>query len=338
MNKRYEGLMRKFGVVAVGRGKKMTGGKTTDENAFVCSVKKKLPRKYLKSDQLIPSEYQGTSTDVIETGEISIPRPRPSLRTSDSIEDPTNRFRPAPGGVSVGHFAITAGTLGCWVKDRNDRWVILSNNHVLANSNDANLGDDILQPGPHDGGGSSDVIATLQNFAIINFGSGDLPSDCNIAKKWVKFSNWLSKITGSKTRIPPPTRKFSTENLIDAAIATPIREEDVKAEILEIGKISNKISPAYLGMEVQKFGRTTGYNTGEVLQVDVAANVGYGNGKVAVFTDQILMGPMSAGGDSGSLIVDMHGNPTGLLFAGSDEVTIANRIENVASMLEIHFA
>ncbi|MGH7457200.1 MAG: hypothetical protein ACRENG_37975, partial [bacterium] len=34
----------------------------------------------------------------------------------------------------------------------------------------------------------------------------------------------------------------------------------------------------------------------------------------------------SAGGDSGSLVVDLSGNPVGLLFAGGSNTTIANPI------------
>lgn len=66
------------------------------------------------------------------------------------------RMRPAPGGISVGHYRITAGTLGCLATGlsapRNSRLMILSNNHVLANSNNAAYGDCICQPGPYDGG------------------------------------------------------------------------------------------------------------------------------------------------------------------------------------------
>ncbi|MBZ4322609.1 hypothetical protein [Streptomyces huiliensis] len=44
------------------------------------------------------------------------------------------RIRPAPGGVSVGHYRITAGTLGCLAvgrsAPRNSRLLALSNNHV----------------------------------------------------------------------------------------------------------------------------------------------------------------------------------------------------------------
>lgn len=60
--------------------------------------------------------------------------------------------RPVPCGVSVGHPQITAGTLGCLVRNAKGQLFILSNNHVLSNSNSAQLGEPILQPAPSDGG------------------------------------------------------------------------------------------------------------------------------------------------------------------------------------------
>jgi hypothetical protein len=61
--------------------------------------------------------------------------------------------RPLRIGGSIGHFSITAGTLGCFVRSRDDGSVlILSNNHVLANENKAKIGDHILQPAVFDGG------------------------------------------------------------------------------------------------------------------------------------------------------------------------------------------
>jgi hypothetical protein len=79
------------------------------------------------------------------------------------------RARPLKIGVSVGHFKITAGTLGCFVRGldpRDDKGVmILSNNHVLANENRAKDGDAVLQPGCVDGGEDpADKIATLSRF------------------------------------------------------------------------------------------------------------------------------------------------------------------------------
>lgn len=99
------------------------------------------------------------------------------------------RMRPAPGGISVGHFRITAGTLGCLVRGRTarrvNRLMILSNNHVLANSNAAAIGDCVAQPGPIDGGRCpADQVAVLERFVPINFAGGANVVDCATAWAW----------------------------------------------------------------------------------------------------------------------------------------------------------
>jgi hypothetical protein len=82
---------------------------------------------------------------------------------------------------------------------------------------------------------------------------------------------------------------------------------------------------------VQKCGRTTGCNSGTVSAVNATVRVQYSSG-IATFVGQIVIdgshGPFSRAGDSGSLIVtgDAAANPVGLLFAGSNTVTIANPI------------
>jgi len=55
------------------------------------------------------------------------------------------------------------------VRDALGRVYILSNNHVLANSNGASIGDPEYQPGPFDGGTAADQIATLSDFQVISF-------------------------------------------------------------------------------------------------------------------------------------------------------------------------
>ena len=55
-----------------------------------------------------------------------------------------------PIGVSTGHPAITAGTIGARVTDGTNVFA-LSNNHIYANSNNAAIGDSALQPGSIDG-------------------------------------------------------------------------------------------------------------------------------------------------------------------------------------------
>src|SRR5438034_10144668 len=98
-----------------------------------------------------------------------------------AFSDPTKRQRPAPMGFSVGHPAIPAGTIGARVRDALGRVYILSNNHVLANSNGATIGDPEYQPGPFDGGTSADQIATLSDFQVINFTGGSNTIDAAIA-------------------------------------------------------------------------------------------------------------------------------------------------------------
>jgi hypothetical protein len=312
-------LLKRANVVATGIGFKETGGTKTDRLCIVCSVKEKIPPARLAEQEMVPAAVDSTPTDVIQTGAIR------------ALQAPTDRFRPAPGGISVGHVDITAGTLGCWVT-KNGRKVILSNNHVLANSNAAEIGDAILQPGPHDGGRfPQDHIANLTQFVPISFQGG--PSECQFANAVSSVFNLGCQLIGSNTRYKV-IKVQAEDNLVDAAIAAPLNAADVKDEILNIGPIQGTVS-GELGMAIKKSGRTTGFTTGEIQQVDVTANVQYGAGQVAVFTDQLLAGAMSQGGDSGSAVLDNNNRLTGLLFAGSDTTTIINRIENVFSALGI---
>ena len=312
-------LLDQSNVVAAGVGYKITGGQKTSTLSIVCSVTKKLAASQLSSKDLVPDSLNGTPTDVIETGIIR------------ALQSPTEKHRPAPGGVSIGHRDITAGTLGCLVK-KDGRFVILSNNHVLANSNAAEIGDPILQPGPHDGGRyPDDHIADLEQFIPINITGA--PSDCPVATGTANFLNSIARLFGSSVQLQAIDQQ-ATENLVDAAIARPINPDDVKNEILEIGTIQGAIE-GELGMAIKKSGRTTGFTTGEIQQVDVSVNVQYGEGQIAQFTDQLMAGAMSQGGDSGSAVLDDSNNLVGLLFAGSDTSTIMNRIQNVFSELGV---
>ncbi len=312
-------LLDRANVVAAGVGYKTTGGKKTATLSIVCSVTKKIAVAQLAGRDLVPPNLDTMPTDVIETGVIR------------ALQSPTERFRPAPGGVSIGHRDITAGTLGCWVK-KDGRFVILSNNHVLANSNAAQIGDPILQPGPYDGGRyPEDHIADLEQFIPINLIG--IPSECPIATGTAAFLNAVARLLGSSVELQAIDRQ-QTENLVDAAIARPLNTDDVRDEILQIGAIDGT-AEGELGTALKKSGRTTGLTTGEIQQVDVTVNVQYGEGQIAQFTDQLMAGPMSQGGDSGSAVLDEKNRLVGLLFAGSDTTTIMNRIQNVFSLLGV---
>ncbi len=83
--------------------------------------------------------------------------------------------------------------------------MILSNNHVLANSNAARLGDAILQPGVYDGGKfPQDHIADLLEFVTLNFeggGSAPPPSDCSVGRGTAVLLNAIAGLLGSRTRL-----------------------------------------------------------------------------------------------------------------------------------------
>jgi hypothetical protein len=223
------------------------------------------------------------------------------------------RMRPAPGGVSVAHQAVTAGTLGCLTvgltAPRNSRLLVLSNNHVLANSNAARLGDCICQPGPADGGRCpADQIAILERFVPINFAGG---------------INYVDGATGWAW----PDR---------------VRRELIYMrngpQYFRVG--ASPLAPS-MNLPVGKTGRTTQLTQGRIIAVNVSVNVNFGGGRVAHFRDQFAVrspnGNFSAPGDSGSLIWHWGAGlaPVGLLFAGGGGTTFANRITRVLTALDV---
>ena len=232
-------IMAKENVVGMGVGYKETKGIKTDRMALVVMVRKKVSVKELKERDVIPAEIEGVVTDVIEVGEIV------------ALQARTDRWRPAPGGVSIGHYKITAGTLGVLVRDaETNEMLILSNNHVMANSNDATRGDPILQPGPHDGGTvAEDTIAHLVRFASIQFESEPSPSPCSFSKAVAEIVNFLAGLVGSRHRLLPVV--VQQANQVDGALAKPVTSDVVSSEILEIGSVMED-AEAELGMQVKK--------------------------------------------------------------------------------------
>ncbi len=318
-------LKKKLNVNGVAVGHKIVAGKDTGELCVTVLVKKKVPKSDLLNRDLIPQIVNGIPTDVREVGEIVAFKAR------------TDRWRPAPGGVSIGHYAITAGTLGGFVKDvTTGETLILSNNHVLANSNNASMGDAILQPGPADGGRSpQDRIADLERFVRIQFRSGN-GGDCIFARSSSGVLNFFAKIFGSKHRLVP-TKIEAEVNEVDAAVVKPIQDDVITGDILDIGIITGT-KAATINMTVRKSGRTTGTTTGTIEMLNATVDVGYGGSLVATFENQVITGAISSPGDSGSLVVDgTEPLAVGLLFAGSDNTTVINPIDRVLNLLNVTF-
>lgn len=316
-------LMRKSNVVGVGIGFKEKGGKRTKELCVVALVRIKVPKAGLLPEDLIPARLEGVATDVVQVGELT------------ALQARTDRWRPAPGGVSIGHYQVTAGTLGCAVRDATSgEKLILSNNHVLANSNEATIGDPVLQPGAIDGGNTStDTIAELLRYVPIDFNVA--PPSCGIATGVAGAANLVAGLLGSKHRLRAVVEDPLAVNQVDAAVARPRDPNDILSEILDIGEVSGTLE-AELGMAVRKSGRTTAFTAGQITVLEASVSVSYGDNRTAQFEGQLVSGPMSQGGDSGSLLVAGDSlQAVGLLFAGSTQATIFNPISAVLQQLQI---
>jgi len=251
-----------------------------------------------------PAAFDGIPTRVEVTGRFM------------ALSTPTLRMRPAPLGFSVGHPAITAGTIGARVADGSGNVFVLSNNHVLANSNDAAVGDAALQPGPYDGGTATDQIGTLFAFKPIDFSGGLNTIDAAIALT----------TTADADNATPSDDGYGAPN---SAIFNDANGD---------GLFDDKTT--LLNVNVQKYGRTTKLTKGKITGINASVSICYEVVfifcvKSANYSDQLIIEPggFSDGGDSGSLIVsdDANKNPVALLFAGSDTETIANRIDLVLS-------
>ena len=307
-------------VVGMGVGVKWKKGEPTGEPALVVLVTHKLDKDQVRPADFVPAKLGDMQTDVLAIG---YPFAGGSEVPNAGIQTLAKRLRPAEGGYSVGHVKITAGTIATCVYDIlpggkvsppvhgigvPSRYYILSNNHVLANSNNAALGDPILQPGPYDGGvDPADRIARLSRFIPITF--------------------------------EPGVPRARHRNLVDAAVAEG-EFHDLDREIYWAGYARGwrRKADVKVGTIVQKTGRTTNYTTGRITAINATVDVGYGGGRVARFNDQIITTNMSAGGDSGSLVTTVDDVAVGLLFAGSSVATIMNQIENVRSLLKIEVA
>jgi hypothetical protein len=318
MQQNLDQILRRANVVACGVGYKVTGEGPTGEPAVVVSVTKKVPAAQLSENDLVPKVIDGAKTDVLETGVIR------------AFLDHRSRWRPTiPPGVSMGHIGVGAGTFGCLVRKRGETF-ILSNNHVLADVNAGQPGDAILQPASLDGGTADDKVAALASYVPIDF--GDKEPTCDLVRTVENTFNLAAKAVGSSHRLSS-YQATDGVNHVDAALARPLTPGQFSAEILEIG-IPKGVRAATLGTAVKKSGRTTGFTRGQIIQIAVTMQVSYG-GRMATFTGQLMAGAMSAPGDSGSAVLDEEGYVVGLLFAGSDTVTMINPIQAVIDALGV---
>ena len=209
------------------------------------------------------------------------------------------------------------GTLGSLLS-RDGNFYILSNNHVLARSDQAAPGEPISQPGIIDTNCSTagtNTVANLTSFANLQ----------------------------------------ASGNNVDAAIALIVPGAvDLTGNILLLGGTATGSTPdsgpphqgrgilASVGTPVAKSGRTTGLTCSTVATTNLNTSVSYQthcNGTTSfsvTYRNQVAVSGsgFSAGGDSGSLIVDQStADPIALLYGGSDTDTVGNPVADVLMAL-----
>ena len=225
------------------------------------------------------------------------------------------------------------GTLGSLLQDNSGTQFVLSNNHVLARSDQSVPGETVIQPGLIDNG-----------CTPYGLGPGTTP---------------VATLTGYPALSSPSTN-------VDAAIARVMNGSvDARGNILELGakqfdgtlsaaapgvsSTGGKGETASLGMMVAKSGRTTGLTCAAVSAVNVDVVVDYftdcaetTHSMTKTFTNQIAIAGtgFSDAGDSGALVVDSaNAEPVGLFFAGGTDLNgvehaIANPVADVLSALD----
>src|SRR5687768_4037400 len=283
-------------VIGVGAGFRERDGKLTSEVVVQVFVDRKIPRPQLSALHVIPERVPGfegatVRTDVIET-------------TVPEAQQDTTRYRPVPGGCSIGPEAsVSAGTLGGWACDnRDDTIVLLSNNHVISNLDTMPVLRRIVQPGRFDGGVlPGDVIGALKRHIAVN----------TVAN-------------------PPPAGTVIPTSVVDAAIGSIDAGVDIDHDVLQIGPAIYELRAPALNMNVQKRGRTTRLTTnGRITSVGMTFSCTYRNRtRISQIQNAFRISStdgnvFSSPGDSGSLIFDQAAGRlvgtqpvVGLLYAG----------------------
>lgn len=224
-----------------------------------------------------------------------------------------------------------SGTLGALIQGGGKQY-LLSNNHVLARSDHASVGDAVVQPGlidnnctPNGDGGGTVPVAVLTGWLPLN--SSLTNADAAIAE------------VASHTVDPAGSIMELGARQADGALS---------AAPPGISSTGGKGESASLQLRVAKSGRTTGLTCGGVSAIGVDVSVDYYRDcaetrpyLTKIFTNQVgLSGNrFSDAGDSGALVVDAeNAEPVGLYFAGGTDASgvgqgMANPVGDVLNEL-----
>jgi hypothetical protein len=224
------------------------------------------------------------------------------------------------------------GTLGSLLQDSNGHQYLLSNNHVLARSDQASVGDTIIQPGLID-----------NNCTPYGDGPGTTPVG--------SLTGWLA-LSSSATNADAAIAQVATSAVdpTGSILELGARQSDgtLGAAPPGVSSTSGKGESAALGLTVAKSGRTTGLTCASISALNLDVNVDYFTDcaetkpyLTKTYTNQLAISgnQFSDAGDSGSLVVDTaDAEPVGLFFAGGTDASgisqgVANPVADVLSEL-----
>jgi hypothetical protein len=225
-----------------------------------------------------------------------------------------------------------SGTLGSLIQDSSSRQYLLSNNHVLARSDQANVGEAIVEPGLID-----------NNCTPNGDGSGTTP--VGVLTGWLPLS---SSTTNADAAIAQVNSGAVSPTGSILELGSKQGDGTLAAAPPGISSTGGKGETASLNLSVAKSGRTTGLTCGGISAVSLDVSVDYyldcAETKpylTKTYTNQLAVtgNQFSDAGDSGSLVVDTaNAEPVGLFFAGGTDATgvsegVANPVADVLSEL-----
>ena len=328
-------LLRIPGVTAVDLGYKIVKGSFTDELALRVHVERKLPDEslatvfkerpydFIPKDRLAgQTNFQlknyDVPTDVIEANYKPVqlaepPRPRTVFETPKEEAQVNRRKRLDP---LVGGISIGSP-------------------HVPVGTLGALVWDN-----------TDGRVCILSNWHVL---SGDLEAEAGTpCFQPGRFDQ------GRSSDIVARLKRWSFDSQTDAALAelTGSRHH-CAGEIVSMFQQISGVADPYLGMVVLKSGRSTGFTWGFVDGLYFSSAIGYSDGVVQVFENQIHIAPanpnvrISEGGDSGSVwVTEIDGEgykAVGLHFAGDlphaafGEYALANPMTVVQDRLGFSF-
>lgn len=230
------------------------------------------------------------------------------------------------------------GTLGALVTDGKGDDYILSNNHVLDESDAGKPGDTIDEPGMIDDGciPLSHAGSTLRAVGTLKYAVPLASPATDVDAALASVAPGAVNPSGAILQFAAPTGPVQSSEMLGAA--PPMAGT---GEVLNAGNLA--------GLRLAKSGRTTGLTCSTVAAVDMSVKVDYFKDcaetepyLTKIFTGQIgIAGArFSDSGDSGALVVNAaNAEPVGLFFAGGTDgaghgLSIANPIGDVLSELD----